>query len=54
MLEMANSHERETGDWLKLIHDADPRYRVLGVKRPPSSRLSIIEIKWEGSSPMDN
>lgn len=50
MLGLLNSHEREAGDWLKLIRDADPRYRVLGIKKPPLCRLSIIEVKWDGPS----
>ncbi|KAL9123433.1 MAG: hypothetical protein Q9187_000003 [Circinaria calcarea] len=48
MLELQNAKEREEGDWAQLFRDADPRFRFVGVKQPPFSKLGIIEAAWEG------
>ena len=48
MLEMYNSKERDADDWAGLLRQADGRFRLVDVKRPSRSKLSFIEIMWEG------
>ena len=48
MLEMFNSKEREADDWLSLFQSADARFKFVDIKRPPNSKLSFIEVVWEG------
>lgn len=47
MMEFHNAKERDLDDWVALFSDADPRFKLLGVKRPARSNLGIIEITWE-------
>lgn len=49
MLEMLNAKEREAGDWEKLFTQADPGFRILGIKQPPGAKLGIIEAEWVGA-----
>ena len=49
MLEMQNAKEREAGDWEKLFNEADPGFKFLGIKQPPTARLGIIEAEWLGT-----
>jgi ABC-type uncharacterized transport system YnjBCD substrate-binding protein len=46
MLEFHNGKERDAEDWAQLFKDADPRFQYLGVKKPPMSRLGLIEATW--------
>ena len=48
MLELFNSKERDAGDWSSLLRQADERFRLVDIKRPSRSKLSFIEIIWEG------
>lgn len=48
MLEFHNAKERDADDWAKLFHDADPRFKFLGVKQPPAAKMGFIEARWEG------
>lgn len=50
MLEFHNAKERDADDWAKLFHDADPRFKFLGVKQPPAAKMGFIEARWEGGS----
>lgn len=36
-------------DWVQLLKDADPRYKLLNVTMPPGSLLGLIEVGWEES-----
>lgn len=44
MLEFHNAKERDIEDWIGLLAMADTRFRLLGCKQPPSSRLAVMEI----------
>ena len=45
MLELFNSKEH---DWASLFARADARFKLIGIRRPPKSKLSFIEVVWEG------
>jgi SAM-dependent methyltransferase len=47
MLELHNGKERDDDDWRQLFNDCDPRFKYLGVTRPPGSRLAVVQAKWE-------
>lgn len=44
-----NGKERDADDWAKLFLATDERFKIVGIKTPPKSLLSIIEARWEGS-----
>ena len=48
MWEFQNAKEREVGDWIALLAQADPRFKFKNVIMPPGSKLGIIEAQWEG------
>lgn len=48
MLALCNARERTLEEWTTLFAQADPRLNFRGVKQPPGSRLSILEVVWEG------
>lgn len=54
MKELLNAKERTSEDWKQLFHDADPRFKLLQIKKPPASELSIIEFSWEWETPNTN
>ena len=41
-----NAKERDLGDWKELLRDTDPGCKLISVKKPQGSRLSILEIAW--------
>ncbi|KAL8729373.1 MAG: hypothetical protein Q9166_004766 [cf. Caloplaca sp. 2 TL-2023] len=47
MLEFHNAQERDRTGWAKLISSADARFRIIDIKQPLGSRLSLIEISWQ-------
>ena len=49
MLELFNSKERDADEWSGLLREADERFKLVGIKRPLRSKLSFIEIMWEGN-----
>ena len=49
MLELFNSKERDEDNWITLLQEADSRFRLIGIKQPPSSNLSFIEVVWKGT-----
>ena len=53
MLELFNSKERDADDWVGLLRQADERFRLVDIKRPLRSKLSFIEISWEGNGKPD-
>ena len=46
MLEFHNAKERDIDDWTGLLAMADRRFRLLGCKQPPGSRLAVMEVGW--------
>jgi len=50
MKELLNAKERTSEEWKQLFHDADPRFRLVQIKKPPASELSIVEYIWEGEN----
>jgi hypothetical protein len=48
MKQITNGKERGIDDWTHLVSLADPGLKILGVKSPPGSFLSIIEVAWVG------
>lgn len=46
MLEFHNAKERDKDDWARLLHSADERLHIIGIKQPRGSRLSVIEVGW--------
>lgn len=50
MLALFNSKERNLEDWTELINGADSRFSITQVNQPPGSKLSVIELTWEGKS----
>ena len=47
MLVTVNSREREVDDWEALFTEADTRFKFLGARLPPKSRLWLIEAEWD-------
>ncbi|KAF7945538.1 hypothetical protein EAE96_010305 [Botrytis aclada] len=45
-----NGKERDFDDWTRLFKSASPHFRILGVKSPQNSMLSLIEVTWDGPS----
>jgi hypothetical protein len=45
---LTNGKEREENDWKALFAEADSRFRVLSIGKPPFSSLGIIVVQWEG------
>ena len=54
MKELLNAKERTSKDWKQLFHDADPRFKLVSIKKPPASELSIVVFSWEGEAPSTN
>ncbi len=54
MKELLNAKERTSENWKQLFHDADPRFKLSQIKKPPASELSIVEFTWEGEAPNTN
>ncbi len=48
MKQLLNAKERSADDWIRLFHDADPRFKLVQFRKPQWSELSIIEFCWEG------
>ncbi|KAH8800400.1 O-methyltransferase [Xylogone sp. PMI_703] len=48
MLACMSGRERQTSDWELLFKKADPRFKYLGARAPPRSRLWLIEAEWMG------
>ncbi|KAI2464417.1 S-adenosyl-L-methionine-dependent methyltransferase [Annulohypoxylon bovei var. microspora] len=46
MMQLLNAQERDEVQWRALLAKADPRFRWIGVTRPPGSALAIIEASW--------
>ncbi|KAI0883766.1 S-adenosyl-L-methionine-dependent methyltransferase [Annulohypoxylon maeteangense] len=46
MMQLLNAQERDEKQWRELLAKADPRFRWIGVTRPPGSALAIIEASW--------
>ena len=38
----------ESDDWASLFGLADVRFILIHIRRPPKSKLSCIEVVWEG------
>ncbi|MCJ1270219.1 hypothetical protein MMC22_010115 [Lobaria immixta] len=53
MKQLLNAKERNADDWIELFRKADPRFRLVQIKKPHFSKLSIIEFCWE-EKPFDN
>lgn len=51
MMELNNSKERDSRDWNNLFELANKHFRLAGIKTAPKSRLSFIEVIWQGDSP---
>ena len=47
MKQLLNAKERSADDWIQLFHDADSRFQLVQISKPPQSSLSIIEFRWE-------
>lgn len=45
---LTNGKEREARDWQMLFAEADSRFKVLSITKPPMSSLGIIVAQWEG------
>jgi hypothetical protein len=48
MLACMNGREKETADWEELFKRADERYKFIGAKIGPESRVWLIEAEWTG------
>lgn len=46
MLGLQNGQERTQNDWVALLRDADPQFKLTRVVKPPKSYLAIIEVTW--------
>lgn len=43
-----NAKERDSTDWEQLFKSVDPRFKILEIKSPKGSYLSLICAIWEG------
>ena len=43
-----NSGERTRDGWVKILGDADERFKIKGITTPEGSALSVIEVGWHG------
>ena len=46
MMTLFNAREREKADWIKLLQEADPRYRLVDAKRPKVGTMGVIVAEW--------
>ena len=53
MMVLHNGREREWEDFVWLLRRADERLKVVDVRKPPGSRLSMIEIALTQASDHD-
>jgi hypothetical protein len=47
MKQIQNAKERDRGDWESLLRLADARFRMLDIKQPQGSEISIITVALE-------
>ena len=45
-----NAKEHDAGEWAELFRNANPMSKLLGIKSPIGSILSIMEARWEGET----
>ncbi|CAJ2506511.1 Uu.00g006410.m01.CDS01 [Anthostomella pinea] len=50
MMSLYNSAERDLGDWKALFHTVDPKLKLVDVRKPPGSSLSIMELWMDQQS----
>lgn len=43
-----NGKECDADDWAEIFKKADHRFKLLRIKSPPKSMLSIIKVEWSG------
>lgn len=48
MLQIADAKERDLAEWKTLFGEADGRFVFKGATHPEGSKLSIMEVMWEG------
>ncbi|WPB02360.1 uncharacterized protein RHO25_006994 [Cercospora beticola] len=48
MLTLFNAKVRELEDWKQLVATADSRFLISNITEPEGSRLSLIELQWQG------
>lgn len=48
MLAFFNSKQRTVEDWTKLLVDVDSRLKLANVRQSPESRLTVLEIVFNG------
>ena len=46
MLELNNAKERDAKDWEDLFRAADQHFNFQGIRHPPKSKMSFVEISW--------
>lgn len=46
MLEFHNAKERDVDDWAKILSEAHPSFHLQAIRKPPGSRLAILEVTW--------
>ena len=46
MMALFNAREREKDDWIRLLRDADERFRVISAKRQEVGTMGIILVEW--------
>ena len=47
MMTLFNGREREKSDWIKLLQDADPRFKLIDAKDPALGTLGMIHAVWD-------
>ena len=46
MLQLLNSQQRDADEFKELLAKADPRFRLVEIRKPPGGMQSIVEIMW--------
>ena len=45
-----NGAERSTSDWKRLLHEADPRFKIRDIVKISGKMMSVMEVVWTEES----
>lgn len=48
MMTLFNAREREEDDWIRLLKDADERFRFIEAKKLDVGTMGLVVVIWEG------
>jgi hypothetical protein len=48
MMTLFNAREREEEDWIRLLKDADERFKFVQAKKPNVGTMGVVIAIWKG------